>query len=217
MANPLDLLRGIKALRGVSLREKGMLWTLALSGNADGTNIYPSHATIAESVELDISNVRRLLTMLIKKGVLIPDGKHGYVNQYRLNIPGVTPISPATPATDISKEEWEAMMLPPEEDDDATEMRMPVVKPPPAPPPETPAPAPAPGRSKLSPEEALEGAAKLVRLGMRDYEWYLKGGRKKGYTDEYLDWMFRGGGETGSGSQPYEPESATTNISEGTH
>jgi hypothetical protein len=208
------LYRGIRTL-DISIQEKCLLYTLATFADPDGSNIFPSHSTLAQCLKIAESSVRRLVASLRKKNYLISEQRKGYYMQYRLQIPGVTPI--ALPAEDISQEEWEAMMQPPDDDDDETEMRMPAIKPPPAPPPETPAARPS-GR-QLTPEEVLEGAAKLVRLGMRDYEWYLKGGRKKGYSDEYLDWMFRGGGETGSlGSQPdYEPESAITNISEGTH
>jgi hypothetical protein len=216
MKTRISLIEDVRAIPKLSTSERCMMYTLASYANPDGTNIYPSQDLLAKILGVSDRQVRNLLTALEEKGHLMPDGRRGYHKKYRLNIPEA--ITKVDLPTSISQEEWEAMMLPPaEEDDDATEMRMPVVKPPPAPPPETP--VAGPSATKLSPEEALEGAAKLARKGIRSYEWYLKGGRKKGYTDEYLEWKFRGGGETGSlGSQPdREPESAITNISERTH
>jgi hypothetical protein len=195
------LYRGIRTL-DISIQEKCLLYTLATFADPDGSNIFPSHSTLAQCLKIAESSVRRLVASLRKKNYLISEQRKGYYMQYRLQIPGVTPIVATMPAEDISQEEWEAMMQPPD-DEDATEMRMPVVKPPPAPPPETP--AARPPATKLSPEEVLEGAAKLVRNGIKDYEWYLKGGRKKGYTDEYLEWIFRGGGQTGSSQHGHQP------------
>lgn len=230
MANPLDLLRGIKNLRGLTLRERGMLWLLAWYGNPDGTNIHPSNARLAEDAELDVSNIKRLLAKLRDMGILVKDGKHGYVDKYKLIIPGITPgISPAALEADISQEEWESQWLPEsdespvtsggisatiQDDDDATQRRLPVVKPPPAAPtiPDTP-PGPTPEEKLQRDLELLREALNLTKRGIMTHEQFMRGGRRKGFSDDYLNWMFNGGGgETDSpGSQP-ERESESVNF-----
>lgn len=223
-----ELYRGIGNLTDVSIQERCLLYRLANFADPDGSNIFPSQTTLAKSLKISESYLRQLIASLRKKKYLTSEQRKGYYMRYRINIPGVTLVI-LSDQPDISSENWESQFLTDEElrdqgllvdeektDLEETQPRLQIVRPvayqPPPPPPEAPAAAQyrPPGQRKLTSEEVLETAASLARKGIMSYEWYMRGGRRKGYTDEYLNWIYSGGG----GEQEKTDSSSSANQAE---
>lgn len=114
-------------------------------------------------------------------------------------------------------EENQGMHLPPpdelEEDNDPTQP-MPIIKQPP----ETPPPivgrlpivvdSTPPGEKLERDIEVLRESANLVLKGILKYDAYIRGGRRKGFSDDFLEMMLGGNGSL-IGSQPGEPSITT--------
>lgn len=215
-----------------------MLLILATYANPDGSNIYPGMELLMEDTNRKKTAVYGFLRKLEEYGLLIHDGRQGHTRRFRLKIPDVTPT---ILDSDISKEKWESMWEP-EEDET---VRVPVVmrqeanrKPmrkdmlaaighdmekieaqtspepptgtalvvydPPGNPPEA-----AETDERLQRDlGVLQCSLDLVAKGILTYDAFMRGGRRKGFSDDFLNYLFTGGA-TGSsnGSQPYdEPE-----------
>lgn len=80
-------------------------------------------------------------------------------------------------------------------------------------------PGPTPEEKLQRDMEVLKETLDLVARGICTYDQFMRGGRRKGFSDDFLNWMFTGGGETGSsnGSQPYNEPDLITNLVERSH
>lgn len=236
MKTRISLIEDVRAITNLTTAERCLMYTLASYANPDGTNVYPSQELLARILGVTDRQVRKLLTSLMKKGHLMLDGKHGYHNKYRLNIPGVTPDQP-----DIPQEDWESQfltdkelqdqglqMVDEEEELEETQPRLRIVRPESPPersvvvyePPGVPTTPPVyepPGlQPKRTPEELLAISVDLVKRRIMSYETFMRGGKKKGYSDEYLNWVLSSGGggmsDSPNGSQPYNESDLITNV-----
>jgi hypothetical protein len=183
-------------IRDISLPERAMLNTLARYANPDGSNVYPGQKLLMSILGIKEREIRNLLNSLKGKGYVVPDGKYGYSNRYRLNIPSMPIFG------QVTFEE--------EEEEDKTEVRLPAVRLPAPVVPETP---PTgyypPGPQALTPEEKeqrnldlLKTSVDLARRGIMSYEVFMRGGRRKGFSDDYLNWMYDRNTDSSHGHQP---------------
>ncbi len=208
---------------GLTLSERAMLTALAGCGNSDGTSIHPSHKYLAKHMEISEKYASQLIGQIKEKGYLVEDGKLSYVKQYRLVIPGFTLegkdgiLDPMTPF--VNEDLGDS--LDEEEDLEETQPRLRIVRPQqPAEtslvayqPPETPLPV-------LTQEEKLQkdlaflwDCVNMAREGkaFMTYALFMNGGRRRGISDEYLNWMWNfddsdSGGNTGSSLSSHHTE-----------
>jgi len=224
----ISLIEDVCALIDLSAQQKMVLTLYARYANPDGFRAYPSRELLATLTKLSTRQVDRIIKFLVEdKKYLVPDGKLTHVNRYRVDVPDRSTGKRLAEIfrEDISKEEWEAMMQPdlgdddsPTDkrqvvkppDDDAT-VKAPVVKPPPAVP-TTPITNPLQQN-----REFIQNCLNLIERGIMTRETFIKRARIRGFTDDYLEWLFRGGGGSDSllGSQPSESPEETAIIPEG--
>ena len=207
----ISLIEDVRELLNLSAQEKALLFIYASYANPDGWSAYPGRELLSTLMNLSTKQVERYIDSLEKKGYLIKVGKTSYMDRYRVNVPDhrlKSSIPAAAPGADISQEEWESQFLPEEEDEDATvklpivkppvedaTVKVPVVKPPPGP----------TAEEKLQKDiKLLHEALNLTKRGIMTYEVFMRGGKRKGFSDDYLNWMFNGGGgeEEGDSSLP---------------
>ena len=72
--SPLDLMRAVRAARGLSPCEKAVLFCLSTYANADGGGCWPSIDTITDDTAWSRSKVAEARASLVSRGVLIRQG-----------------------------------------------------------------------------------------------------------------------------------------------
>lgn len=206
-----DLFRGIRNLETVkdksgeyqkiSFQEKYLLLILATFADPDGSNVFPGVPVLMKATNWAESTVLKWMKRVQDLQLLIPDGRHGYTRQFRLNIPGVTPERRGTLLTPDEAFTEEDLGDDPFSDEDQTEI-MPTVTAPPARPPVTPppeeeyqppgqitAPYQPPGAQPAS-WDLLIGIIKAAQMGLATYERFVGAGLRRGYSEDNLAKMW---------------------------
>ena len=86
------LYQAINSLEGLEVLERLTLYTFAVVANPDGSGIYVGEKYLCEKFNKSPATIKRVISSLKAKKLIVLDGKRGYNNRYNLQLPGVTPI-----------------------------------------------------------------------------------------------------------------------------
>lgn len=107
--NHRDLIKEILLLPE-SDEHRIFLIACAVFGDKDGTNVWPGRPKLAKYSRKSLSTISRYFEKFVGK-YLIKDGKRGYLDQYKIQVPGYTPMYTEEKITSISQAQMQAVNL----------------------------------------------------------------------------------------------------------
>lgn len=100
----VEAVTAVFAMRGLSPHEKLVALRFAERANADGSETYPSAATVAADTGMSVRGVRGVISTLMELGVLIPGGLSSLgTRSYKLDLSACAPDAPCATRTSADR------------------------------------------------------------------------------------------------------------------